>query len=288
MDLPGSHQSVHRQPPIAEIMPLEFFNVFRRLEARGKHETAHRTKQRCGQVFRYAVATGRATRDSTQDLRGAPAPVVTTHHAAITEPCRIGELLRALHSYVGLPVTEAALKLAPLVFVRPGELRKAEWTEFDLDAGEWRIPAQRMKMRQQHVVPLATQSVAILRDLHPLTCRRRYVFPSPQSRDRPMSENAITAALRRMGYSGQEMTWHGFRAIASTCLNELGWNPDLIELQLAHIERNEVRAAYNRAQRLPERRAMMQAWADYMDKLRDGSAESVVVPISGCSTEYRL
>src|SRR5262249_23811143 len=216
------------------------------------------------------VATGRATRDPTQDLRGALAPVVTTHHAAVTEPRRVGELLRALHSYVGLPVTEAALKLAPLVFVRPGELRKAEWTEFDLEGGEWRIPASRMKMRQQHVVPLATQSVAILRDLYLLTCRSRYVFPSPQSRDRPMSENAITAALRRMGYSGQEMTWHGFRTIASTSLNELGWNPDLIELQLAHSERNEVRAAYNRAQRLPERRTMMQAWADYLDRLRDG------------------
>jgi integrase len=258
--------------PIAEIMPLELLNVFRRLESRGKHETAHRTKQRCGQVFRYAVATGRATRDPTQDLRGALAPVVTTHHAAITEPRRVGELLRALHSYVGLPVTEAALKLAPLVFVRPVELRKAEWTEFDLTVGEWRIPAARVKMRQQHVVPLAAQSVAILRDLHPLTCRSRYVFPSPQSRDRPMSENAITAALRRMGYSGQEMTWHGFRTIASTCLNELGWYPDLIELQLAHSERNEVRAAYNRAQRLPERRTMMQAWADYLDKLREGRA----------------
>ena len=187
---------------------------------------------RSGQVFRYAA--GRATREPTQDLRGALAPVVTTHHAAITDPRRIGELLRALHSYVGLPVTEAALKLAPLVFVRPGELRKAEWSEFDLDTSEWRVPALRMKMRQQHVVPLATQSLAILRDLHPLTSRGRYVFPSPQSRDRPMSENAITAALRRMDYSGQEMTWHGFRTIASTSLNELGWNPDLIELQLAH------------------------------------------------------
>ena len=172
-------------------------------------------------------------------------------------------------------MTEAALKLAPLVFVRPGELRKAEWVEFDLDGAEWRIPAQRMKMRQPHVVPLATQTVAILRDLHPLTGRGRYVFPSPQSRDRPMSENAITAALRRMGYSGQEMTWHGFRTIGSTCLNELGWHPDLIELQLAHAERNEVRAAYNRAQRLPERRTMMQAWADYLDRLRDGIATNV-------------
>jgi integrase len=270
---------------ICEIMPLELLNVFRRLEARGKHETAHRTKQRCGQVFRYAVATGRALRDPTQDLRGALAPAVTTHHAAITEPRRVGELLRALHSYCGLPVTEAALKLAPLVFVRPGELRKAEWIEFDLDGAEWRIRAQRMKMRQQHIVPLATQSVALFRDLQLLTGGGRYVCPSPRSRDRPMSENAITAALRRMGYSGEEMTWHGFRTIASTCLNELGWHPDLIELQLARAERNEVRAAYNRAQRLPERRTMMQAWADYLDRLRAGP--SMNVGLQSTSTQWR-
>jgi len=152
--------------------------------------------------------------------------------------------------------------------VRPGELRKAEWKEFDLDHHEWRIPAARMKMREQHIVPLAKQAVAILRDLQPITGRGRYVFPSPGSSDRPMSENAITAALRRMGYTGEDMTWHGFRTIASTCLNEQGWNPDLIELQLAHTERNEVRGAYNRAQRLGERRKMMQAWADYLDGLR--------------------
>jgi integrase len=167
------------------------------------------------------------------------------------------------------------LKLAPLVFVRPGELRKAEWVEFDLGGAEWRIPAARMKMREQHIVPLARQSAVILRELHAVTGQGRYVFPSPRGSDRPMSENAITAALRRMGYSGEEMTWHGFRSLASTSLNEQGWHPDLIELQLAHAERNEVRAAYNRAQRLSERRKMMQEWADHLDQLRASSKDGL-------------
>jgi integrase len=254
--------------PIASITAPELLAVVRRLEKRGKHETAHRTKQRCGQVFRYAIATGRATRDVSADLRGALAPVVTKNHAAIVEPRRIGGLLRAIDSYVGHPPTQAALKLAPLVFLRPGELRKAEWSEIDLEGAEWRIPASRMKMREQHIVPLAKQAIAIVRELHTVTGRGRYVFPSPRSADRPMSENAVTAALRRMGYSGEEMTWHGFRSLASTSLNEQGWHPDLIELQLAHAERNEVRSAYNRAQRLAERRRMMQQWADYLDTLR--------------------
>jgi integrase len=197
-----------------------------------------------------------------------PVPVVSKNHAAIVEPRKIGALLRAIDSYIGHPPTQAALKLAPLVFLRPGELRKAEWSEIDLDGAEWRIPAARMKMREQHIVPLARQSVAILHELHAVTRRGRYVFPSPRSSDRPMSENAVTAALRRMGYSGEEMTWHGFRSLASTSLNEQGWHPDLIELQLAHAERNEVRSAYNRAQRLAERRKMMQHWADYLDTLR--------------------
>ena len=194
---------------------------------------------------------------------------MSKNHAAIVEPAKIAELLRSIYNYRGEPATEAALKLAPMVFVRPGELRKAQWSEFDIDKSEWRIPAARMKMREQHIVPLATQAVEILRNLQPVTGRSPYVFPCFRGPDRPMSENAITAALRRMGYTGEEMTWHGFRTIASTSLNEQGWNPDLIELQLAHAERNEVRAAYNRAQRLAERRQMMQAWADYLDRLRD-------------------
>ncbi len=265
--------------PVAEITAPELLTMLRRLEARGRHETAHRTKQRCSQVFRYAIATGRATRDPSADLRGALAPIVAKNHAAIVEPVKIGQLLRAIDGYHGHPPTQAALKLAPLVFVRPGELRKAEWAEFDLDSGEWRIPASRMKLREQHIVPLTQQSVAILREIHTVTGHGRYVFPSPRGPDRPMSENAITAALRRMGYAGEEMTWHGFRTIASTCLNEQGWNPDLIELQLAHAERNDVRGAYNRAQRLVDRRKMMQAWADYLEALR--SLAQTAPPSSG-------
>ena len=257
--------------PISALTSPELLGVLRRLERRGKHETAHRAKQRVGQVIRYAIATGRAERDPTTDLRGALAPVKVTNRAAVTKPREVAELLRALHGYDGHPVVEAALKLAPLVFVRPGELRAAEWSEIDLEAAEWRIAAHRMKMRQQHVVPLARQSVAILRDIHSFTGRGRYVFPSPHTRDRPLSDNAITAALRRMGYTGEQMSWHGFRAMASTLLNEMGHPPDIIELQLAHQERNEVRAAYNRAQRLDERRKMMQAWADYLDGLRTGA-----------------
>lgn len=256
--------------PIAEITAPELLAALRVIEARGTHETAHRTKQRVGQVFRYAIATGRAERDISVDLRGALAPVVTTHHAAITDPVAIGHLLRAIDGYSGQPVTLAALKLAPLMFVRPGELRQAEWSEVNLDAAEWRIPAGRMKMREAHIVPLANQAIEIFRDLHPLTGRSRYVFPSLRSRDRPMSENTINAALRRLGYGHEEMTAHNFRAMASTCLNEHDWHPDVIELQLAHAERNKVRAAYNRSTRLADRKKMMQAWADNLDTLRAG------------------
>jgi integrase len=254
--------------PIAALTAPELLEVFRRIERRGKHETAHRTKQRVGQVVRYAIATGRAVRDPTGDLRGALAPIKVTNRAAITDPREVGQLMRAIDGYAGHPVVEAALKLAPLVFVRPGELRGAEWGEIDVAKAEWRIAAHRMKMREQHFVPLSRQAVAVLRELEPITGRVRYAFPSPRSSERPLSENALTAALRRMGYTGEQMTWHGFRAMASTLLNERGFAPDVIELQLAHRERNEVRAAYNRAQRLDERRAMMQRWADYLDELR--------------------
>jgi integrase len=257
--------------PVSALTAPELLGVLRRLERRGKHETAHRAKQRVGQVVRYAIATGRAERDPTTDLRGALAPVTVTNRAAVTDPREVAQLLRAIHGYRGHPIVEAAFKLAPLVFVRPGELRAAEWAEIDLDTAEWRIAAHRMKMRQQHLVPLSSQAVTVLRDIKPLTGRGRYVFPSPRTAERPLSENAITAALRRMGYTGDQMSWHGFRAMASTLLNETGYSPDIIELQLAHQERNEVRAAYNRAQRLEERRKMMQAWADYLDGLRLGS-----------------
>ena len=184
--------------------------------------------------------------------------------------------MRAIHCYSGYPVTTLALKLAPLVFVRPGELRAAEWTEFDLENAEWRIPGERMKMGDPHLVPLSRQALAILRELQPLARGGRYLFPSLRTRDRPMSDNTINAALRRMGYTTEEQTGHGFRSMASTLLNEQGFPPDVIELQLAHTERNKVRAAYNKAQRLPERRKMMQAWADYLDRLRDGAQ---VIPL---------
>lgn len=246
----------------------------RRTEQRGAIETAHRIVQDAGQVFRYAVATGRAERDPSGDLRGALAPVIVTHHAAVTDPRAVGELLRALAGYRGTFTVVAALRLTPLLFVRPGELRAMEWAEIDFEAAEWRIPAARMKMREAHIVPLAQQAIACLRELHPLTGHGRYVFPGARSSERPMSENTINAALRNMGIATQ--TAHGFRTIATTLLNEQGWHRDAIERQLAHAERDSVRGAYNRAEHLPERRRMMQAWADYLDGLRTGAQ---VIPL---------
>jgi len=260
--------------PITKISAASMLAALRAIEAGGTHETAHRTKQRCSQVLRYAVATGRAERDVTTDLRGALAPVVSRNHPSIIDPVRIGALLCAIDGYSGQPATEAALRLAPLVFVRPGELRTAEWREFDLDAGEWRIAAARMKMQEAHLVPLARQSVGILRRLHSITGDGKYVFPSLQTNDRPISDNTINAALRSLGYAKEVMTGHGFRSMASTLLNEQGFAPDVIELQLAHSERNKVRAAYNKAQRLEERRKMMQKWADYLDTLRAAKAST--------------
>lgn len=268
-----------RGRPIAEVKAPELLAVLRRIESRGAQETAHRAMQNCGQVFRYAVATGRAERDPIGDLRGALPPPKEKHHASIIEPKRIGALMRAIDAYEGFFVTKCALRLAPLVFVRPGELRKAQWGEMDLDKAEWRIPAERMKMREQHIVPLSLRAVEILRELEPLTNRGiatkpdalRYVFPSARSRERPMSNNAVLAALRRMGYAKEEMTGHGFRSMASTLLHEQGWNHQVIERQLAHAERNAVSAAYNFAEHLPERRKMMQAWADYLDGLKAGA-----------------
>lgn len=263
--------------PIASITAPGVLAVLRRIESRGVIETAYRAKTNIGQVMRYAIATGRANLDPTPSLRGALAPSPERHHASITDPDRIGELLRAIDGYAGDYTTRGALLLASLSFVRPGELRGAEWAEFDLDKAEWRIPAERMKMRAPHIVPLASQAVAILRDLQPLTGTGRYVFPGVRSRARPMSENTVNAALRRMGFDKGTMTGHGFRSMASTLLNEQGWNRDAIERQLAHAERDAVRAAYNYAEHLPERRKMMQAWADYLDALR--TAPRKVVPI---------
>ena len=254
--------------PINDINAPELLSVLRRVENRGAIETAHRIRQHCGQVFRYAVASGHAERDPSQDLRGALRPSKSVHLASITDPKKIGGLLRALETYEGHFITRCALQLAPLVFVRPGELRHAEWEEIDLEAAEWRLPANKMKMKQPHIVPLSEQAIEVLKEIHPLTGGGLYVFPSVRSRKRPMSENTVTGALRRLGYQSGEMTGHGFRSMASTLLNEQGWNRDAIERQLAHAERNDIRAAYNYAEHLPERKRMMQAWADYHDQLK--------------------
>lgn len=269
--------------PIADIEALDVLNVLRRIEARGAIDTAHRVSQNCGQIFRYAIATGRAKRNPCPDLRGALPSVKQSHYAAITEPKAIGELLRAIDAYEGHFVTKCALRLAPLVFVRPGELRHAEWTEIDLDFGEWCIPAHKMKMREPHLVPLSEQAVAILRDLQPLTGKGQYVFPCARSNGRPMSDAAILAALRRMGYSKDEMSGHGFRAMARTVLDEvLGCRVDYIEHQLAHAVRDANGRAYNRTKHLPERKKMMQQWADYLDSLKSGAA---VIPFNKASGE---
>ena len=256
--------------PIAEISAPELLTIFRRIEGRGAIETAHRVKQICGQIFRYAIATGRAARDPTTDLRGALPPTKPKHMSTITDPKKIGELLRAIDGYEGHLVTRCALRLAPLIFVRPGELRHAEWDEINFEQAEWKIPAEKMKMRSPHIVPLATQSIEILREIEPLTGKGRYVFPSLRTTERPMSNNTVLAALRRLGYAKEEMSGHGFRAMASTVLHEQGWPSDVIERQLAHAERNSIKAAYNHAQHLPERRKMMEAWADYLDQLKAG------------------
>jgi integrase len=254
--------------PISDITPPELLAVLRKIESRGIQETAHRAMQSCGQVFRYAIATGRAVRDPSADLRGALAPVKHGRMATITEPKKIGALLRAIDGYEGTPVAKCALNLAPLVFVRPGELRHAEWSEIDIENDDWRIPAEKMKMKDPHIVPLSKQAVTLLMEIQPITGLGRYVFPSIRTNSRPMSDNTVLAALRRMGYGKEEMSGHGFRAMASTVLHEQGWPSDIIERQLAHAERNSMKAAYNYAQHLPERRKMMQAWADYLERLK--------------------
>ncbi|QJD31191.1 tyrosine-type recombinase/integrase [Methylococcus geothermalis] len=266
--------------PIAEINATELLAALRRIEARGAVETAHRALQNCGQIFRYAVATGRADRDPSGDLKGALPPVKGGNFAAMTEPSRAAELLRAIDAYQGTFTVQCALKLAPLVFVRPGELRKAEWAHIDLNAAEWRYTVT--KTGTPHIVPLATQAVDILRALYALTGRGRYVFPSARTPNgsRPMSDVALLAALRRMGFGKDEMTVHGFRALARTVLDEvLGFRPDYIEHQLAHAVRDPNGRAYNRTAHLPERRKMMQAWADYLDGLKkDAGRLAVLAP----------
>lgn len=257
--------------PVAEITARELLALLREIEGRGLYETAKRLRSTCGMVFRFAIATGRADRDPSVDLRGALTTHQVSHRATIVDPAGIGALLRAIDGFDGQPTTRAALRLAAHVFVRPGELRHAEWQEFDLDAAVWSIPAEKMKMRRQHRVPLARQSLAILRDLKEITGSGRWLFPSVRTVARPISENTLNAALRRLGYGSEAMSTHGFRAMAATRLNEMSrWNPDAIERQLAHEEANAVRRAYTHsAEYWPERVSMMQAWADYLDELRE-------------------
>ena len=255
--------------PIAEIKAPDVLEVLRQVEARGKHETAVRLRSTISRVFRYAIATSRAEADPTVALAGALVTPTVTPRAAVTDAAALGALLRAIDGYGGQPATHAALRLMPILFPRPGELRAAEWAEFDLDAAVWTVPAARTKMRRPHRVPLPGQAVAILRDLHAITGRGKLAFPSVRTVLRPISENTLNAALRRMGYAQDEVTSHGFRATASTLLNESGlWNPDAIERQLAHVEANAVRRAYARGEHWDERVRMMQWWADRLDGLR--------------------
>lgn len=256
--------------PISDVKPSDLLAAIQRIEKKGNIQTAHRAMMNCGQIFRYAMATDRAHRDITFVLRGSLTPIVETHHASITDPKKIGTLLRQMDGYDGLFITKCALRLAPLFFVRPGELRHAEWTEFDFHSAEWKIPASKMKMGSAHIVPLSSQALKILTELKEHTGHVRYLFPSVRTPDRPISDNTVNAALRRLGYEKTEMTGHGFRSMASTILHEQGWPHDAIERQLAHAERNKVTAAYNYADYLPKRKEMMQSWADYLDALKRG------------------
>ncbi len=262
--------------PVATLIPPQLLETIRRIEDRGALETAHRALANCSQVFRYAVATGRADRDPSGDLRGALPPVKGTHFASVTDPKKVGEILRAIDGYEGTLIVRCALHLAPLVFVRPGELRHAKWADIDLDTAEWRYTVT--KTDTQHIVPLSHQAVKILQELQPFTGRGRYVFHSARSATRPMSDNAILAAMRNLGISKEDMTGHGFRAMARTILDEeLGFRPDYIEHQLAHAVRDPNGRAYNRTVHLEERRKMMQEWADYLDKLKAGAE---IIPIN--------
>lgn len=255
--------------PVAEINAPELLATLRRVENRGAHETASRAKQIAGRIFRYAVATGRAERDPSQDLRGALTPPIKTHLAALTDPKEVATLLKAIDGFYGTPIVRAALRLSPLLFVRPGELRHMEWTEIKWGEERWEIPAEKMKMRTPHIVPLCSQALAILRELEPLTGRGKYVFPSARGASRPLSENAVRVALRTLGFTNEQMTPHGFRAMARTILDEvLGYRVDWIEHQLAHAVKDANGRAYNRTSHLNDRKKMMQGWADYLDSLK--------------------
>ncbi|GGD61032.1 tyrosine-type recombinase/integrase [Erythrobacter arachoides] len=264
--------------PIADIEPADVLAAVRKIEAKGNLESARRTLQLAGMVFRYAVATARLRSDPTRDLKGALTAPTVKHYGAITDASKVGALLRAIDGYDGSGITRLALQLAPHVFVRPGELRHAEWEEIDLDAGVWNIPAGKMKMGKAHHVPLSKQAIAILKLLQEATGPSGFAFPSIRARTRPMSENTLNAALRRLGYTSEEMTAHGFRAMASTLLNESGrFNPDAIERALAHGDSDKVRAAYHRGAHWKERVQMAQWWSEYLDQLRKG-ADGVAFP----------
>ena len=254
--------------PIAEVEPTDVLSAARHVEQTGAIETAHRLIQICGQVFRYAIATGRTKYDVSTGLHAALPKVNVKHMATLTDKKRIGQLLRAIDAYGGFFPVRCALKLAPLLFVRPGELQKAEWAEFDLPAAEWRLPASKMKMRQRHIVPLSRQALSVLAELQAYTGNGQFLFPSIRTTTKPIALESMLVAIRSMGFTQDEMTMHGFRGMASTLLNEMGYNRDWIERQLAHGERDHVRAAYNYAEHLPERRRMMQEWADYLDELK--------------------
>ncbi|WP_067733537.1 tyrosine-type recombinase/integrase [Novosphingobium naphthalenivorans] len=265
------NKSIGRMP-IGEIEPADVLSALQKVDGKGNHESARRMQQLASAVFRYAVATARIRSDPTRDLRSALTAPKVTHYGAITDAARVGQLLRAIDGYEGQGITRFALQFAPHVFVRPGELRHAEWSEFDLDAGTWTIPAGKMKMRKVHHVPLSRQAVGLLREIHAITGPSGYVFPSIRTRLRPMSENTLNAGLRRLGYASDEMTAHGFRAMASTLLNESGkWSPDAIERALAHGDSDKVRAAYHRGAHWNERVAMAQWWSDHLDSLRKGA-----------------
>lgn len=263
--------------PLKEIRAPELLTAIQRIESRGANELAHRALRLANKVFLYGIVTGKAIYNVAADLRGALEPVVVTHRAAITDPKEVGGLLRAIESYKGTFTVKCALQLSPMFFARPGELRNAEWAEFDLVKAEWNIPAEKMKMKMAHLVPLSKQAITILSELKPLTGDGKYLFPSERTRDRSMSNNSVNAALRRLGFGHDEMTAHGFRALARTILDEvLGFRPDFIEHQLAHAVRDPNGRAYNRTAHLVERRKMMQAWSDYLDKLKVGAD---IVPI---------
>jgi len=257
---------------ISDIDEQTMLSVLRRIEKKDRISTVHIVKHACSQIFRFAISEGKAMHDPCVNLKGALTPYTPKHHASITNPAQIGELLNKIEEYKGDPNTKSALMLMPLVFLRSAELRGGRWDEIDFDSAVWRVPADRMKMNKNHLIPLSDQSIDILERIKPLTYESGLLFPGLRNKNRPIAENSLNTALRKIGYGHDEMTIHGFRSMASTRLHEMGWRTDIIELQLSHKEGNQVKAAYNYAEHLPERIKMMQAWADYLDQLRLGGS----------------